>query len=354
MRTFRILLALWFALISSHSLPVLAASVKAEKSEEKILLDMANFFNSLKSVGHMVNLMKASASEDDKEFLNDLDKETLAQPIPNVTVDVRKKIVYFKGLKPLQVLDLNKGKFSIDEREFSFDSTLNAEKAIAELENLFFPQKSAWLNWILPQAHAVSKQQKGMLMGVFGAMGIMGMMACFSGQKPAQQGQQQQQQQQQNQGQQQMSAAGGCGMGIAALLGLFLAMGIKTDEAKEVKCTVTMNGVQTAQVVGPGGRVLSSTQGLPGQYVNYPPSTGPMNYGNQLMQICSNPTALGNINQALAAPIVLPPAKQMKAYATGGPARPVTTTTQSLAPQSRDPAQSGNARFLEPGTGGAR
>ncbi len=348
MRMTRILLALMFAVSSTHSLQ--AWALAQDQATEKILLDTAGFLNSLKSVGQMVTYMKATASAEDKEYFDSLDGHVLTQKIPRADVDVKKKILYFKGLKPLKVLDVAAGKYSYDEREFTFDPKQGAEKVFESLERVIFPKaKNAFFQLLIPSAQAMGQQQKGMLMGVFDAMGIMGMLACFSGQqgqKPANQ---------QNEGSQQPAGQGAnpaCMMGFAGLLGMFIAMGIKTDDAKEVKCTVTSAGVRTAQVIGPNGRVLSSTQGLPGQYVTAPAIAGPVNYGPQLMQICGNQTALGSINQALAAPPILPPAPAMQKFVNQAPpgSKPVVKT-QSLKPQDRKPAESGDARFLDPGAG---
>lgn len=343
MRCFRILLAFWFTFSST----VFAAKL----DDHQILVNTASYLSSLKSIGHMVNLMKGMANEEDKKYLNSFTKDELAQPMPEVSVDVTKKLIYIKGLQPIEVLDLAKGKFMFQGREFQFDPGMAIERAIVKLEEVIYPKKNAWLEMLLPSANAVSKQQKGMLMGVFGAMGVMGMLACMSGQQ-GQQGQQNQQQRQQ-------SGNGACMMGLAGLLGMFMAMGISPDDKpKEVKCTVTMDGVRTAQIIGPNGQVLSSTQGLPGQYTTNPPLAMPMvgpPMGTQMMQICSNPTALGNINQALAAPIVLPPVNQMRSYVNAPAQFPAGgTAVRSLEPQSRKPAQSGDARFLDPAGGGSR
>lgn len=348
MRLFRLAVALLFGL---SSLPGMAAAspIDPAKHQEKILLDTATFMNSLKSVGQMIGYMKASASADDREFFETVDRAVMEQPVAKTTIDVNKKIIYFKGLKPIQVLDLAAGKYSYEDRPFTFNRSLSAEKSMAQLEEIFFPQRSALLQLLLPEAQAMSSQQKGLMMGVFGAMGVMGMLSCFSQNQTKAEGQAQPQSQPQPQ---QQNPNGNCMMGFAGLLGLFIAMGIKTDEAKEVKCTVTSAGVRTAQIIGPGGRVLSSTQGLPGQYSTAPAIAGPVNYGPQLMQICGNQVALGNINQALAAPPILPPAPAMRAYVNAPPARPPSAAKiQSVKPQGREPAESGSARFLEPGAG---
>lgn len=349
MRVFRLLLASWFFVVSTHSLEVFATPVK-QSDEEQLLLQTAEYLAKIKSVSQIANYMSATAPEADRMYFKSLERAILVQPIPKITVDVTKRVLYFKGMQPLKIVDLKGLKFSYDEREFTLTPLEGAEKNLERLQRVLFPEPTAFLNWILPSAHAVSSQQKGMLMGVFTAMGIIGMLQCFSGQQNGQK-----QQQQQNQ-QASMGSNAACGMGLAALLGLFVAMGMKTDEQpKEIKCTITSAGVRTAQVIGPNGQVYSSVSGLPGQYVTNPPVAGPINYGNQLMQICSNQTALGNINQALAAPILLPPAPAMTAYATRSVAPATKPAPSGIQTQSHQPAnQSGDARFLDPGQSGAR
>lgn len=296
MRLFRFIVASLLAFTTSFTLGGRGAYAKTPvaKAEEKILLDTSAFLNSLKSVGQMVSYMKATAKASDVEFFDSLDRAVLERPLPNTTIDINKKIIYFKGLKPIYVLDLAAGKYSYDDRRFTFDRSLGADEALSSLENVFFPKNgNALFRLLIPEALAMSSQQKGLMMGVFGAMGVMGMR------------------------------------------------------------TVTSAGVRTAQIVGPGGRVLSTTQGLPGQFVTAPAIAGPVNYGPQLMQICGNQVALGNINQALAAPPILPPVNAMRAYANPPAAsvRPGAPATQSLKPQGREPTESGSARFLEPGAG---
>jgi len=365
MRTFRVIVAAWFALTSSH---VLALNNDAL---ETLLLRSVRFYNSFKSTGHLVNLMKATASEEDRKFLEQMDADSLKKAPPEAAVKGKK--LYIVGLqKPIEIVDISKGKYSYEGRAFTFDYKGGLEKSSKAMEEALFPKKVSLFDFILPPAYAVTSSQKQMLTMTMGLMGIMGLMQCFmqmsqnGGQMPApppapapappqyvQLANGQIQQVQQPQQGPQMNS---CGMAVFGLLGMMMAMGLDpSDKPQEIKCTVDLNGNRTMVVNGMGGAPLTAPYvQQPGKPIIFPPTmTGSqMTAASQLNQFCNNPMALQSANQALQAPYVIPPAPNYGAVVP--PGRPQVVTTQSVDDRKPAEAQKGHADFAPPGTAGSR
>lgn len=365
MRSFRILLAAWFALTTS------LAFANTNDAQETLLLRSVRFYNSFKSTGHLINLMKANASEEDRKFLETaLDADSLKKAPPEAAVKGNQ--LYVTGLKkPIEILDIGAGKFSYENRRFTIDYKGGLAKSLQDMENAIFPRKVSLFDFFVPPAHAVTSSQKQMLTMTMGLMGIMGLMSCFmqmsqnGGQMPApppapappppQYVQLQNGQIAQIQQPQQGPQMNSCGMAVFGLLGMLMAMGIDpSDKPQEIRCSVDMNGTRTLAIHGMGGAPLTAPYvQQPGKPIIFPPTmTGSqMAAGSHINQFCMNPMALQAANQALQSPYTIPPAPVF-----APPGKPQVVTTQSVddrKPSAEEPKE-GTSGFMPPGTAGSR
>lgn len=358
MRSFRVALALWLA--------IPAYGHTTSEAQETLLLRTVRFYNSFRSAGHLVNLMKATASAEDRKFLESLSADTLKKSPPEAAAHGRE--LYFRGLpKPILILDLSAGKYAVEGRPFTFNYRGELQKSLSEMERAIYPAKTSALEWVLPSAHAINSQQKDNLVMMSGVMGIASLLQCFmqmsqnGGQMPAPPPQPAAQyvqlpngQVQQVQQPQQMSS---CGNALFGLLAMMMAMSIDPDnKPQEIKCTVDMTGARTLVVNGLGGAPLTAPiVQQPGKPIIFPPTmTGSqITAASHLNQFCMNPMALQAANQALQAPYTIP---STPIYSPPPSGKPQVVTTQSTEP--RQPAMTepehGTADFMKTGAAGSR
>lgn len=324
MRTFKIFTAAWFAMSSAF---VTAKPVEKVKTPAQVA---AELFNAVGTADSLYAFMQIDASDEDKKFIEELRSATKDNRLPRAYA--KDDAFYMSGLeKPLRMVDARKSIYSYDGRNITFDWSKGFKANYLLLEKVVRPKRMAWLDWVLPQAHA-GIDFSTLLSGALIGGGLMGM---FGSSNPTYQ------------------TLGG----VAAIGGvLLLAMNDKPKKPKVIDCTG--GGMREVLVRGADGRIYRTISGYsypyqasPGMPTAYSPYVQPAS--SYLTGLCNSPQSLAQANYAMSlpeayrAPSVYPNGFYNSFAMPAANRQPASTatglSTQSVAPARAWPSEEATA-----------
>lgn len=131
---------------------LLISGFAATAAEKTPLEKAAEFYNSL-SRDEALTVLRSQSNEGDAAYMDMLRSQIPSEKLPVARAQGNK--FYLQGLdKPIVAEDLAKGIFSYSGRRFVLDFTKDFRTNAQILEGQFRLEQYAWMNWILPQAHA--------------------------------------------------------------------------------------------------------------------------------------------------------------------------------------------------------
>ncbi|MBX3020063.1 MAG: hypothetical protein KF799_00175 [Bdellovibrionales bacterium] len=300
-------------------------AMAAQQTKKRTPMELAAVsFNLVQTPDRLFSFLKIGASDGDAAYLEAARITSKSKKLP--LARGKGDLLYIQGLdKPFKAEDLQKGIFSYNGRKFTLDFSKGYRANMETLEKIVDTKSFAFIDWILPQAHAGFDLNSAL----FGAMTGGGLGMMFGSQNSN------------------MQMAGGI-LALGGVVGLVASNnnGNKgyyrpQDYPYRVACQPQPSGVVQAQVLNQYGQPLAYASPYAGGYQVGPMYGATPSYpmynqyaGQQLYGYCSSPANMASVNAAL-----------VPAY----PAQPVFYRGYSM-PQPRSPASTFPSTYVPAST----